>query len=152
MESHIRKVHACLAVICHLHIWQNDQDLLSATAGTQGRNAYQNKSQHTKLTLDKKISCRSCMDSYPQHFSHDYDALTTKLSPLNCVLLVWCRQVVLSSVLTVSLICQVMAGLNRLFCSLQMVTRHWRVLITFDNVDHITWKEVVWPNEWFVFS
>ena len=26
MQSHIRKVHACLAVTCHLHSWQNDRD------------------------------------------------------------------------------------------------------------------------------
>ena len=31
MQSHIRKVYACLAVTCHLHFWQNDQDLLRAT-------------------------------------------------------------------------------------------------------------------------
>ena len=30
MQSHIRKVHARLAVTCHLHFWQNDQDLLCA--------------------------------------------------------------------------------------------------------------------------
>ena len=33
MQSrHIRKVHACLTVTCHLHLWQNDRDLLPATA------------------------------------------------------------------------------------------------------------------------
>ena len=32
MQSHIRKVYACLAVTCHLHFWQNDRDLLRATA------------------------------------------------------------------------------------------------------------------------
>ena len=32
MQSHRRKVYACLAVTCHLHIWQNDRDLLRATA------------------------------------------------------------------------------------------------------------------------
>ena len=32
MQSHIRKVDACLAVTCHLHFWQNDRDLLRATA------------------------------------------------------------------------------------------------------------------------
>ena len=32
MQSHIREVYACLAVTCHLHIWQNDQGLLRATA------------------------------------------------------------------------------------------------------------------------
>ena len=53
MQSHIRKVHACLAVICHPHFWQNDRDLLRATAVTRGWNGYQNKSQHRKLTLMK---------------------------------------------------------------------------------------------------
>ena len=36
MQSHIRKVYACLAVTCLLHFWQNDRDLLRATAVTQG--------------------------------------------------------------------------------------------------------------------
>ena len=43
---------ACLGVICHLHFWQNDQDLLRASAVTQGWN--KNKSKHTKFTLEKK--------------------------------------------------------------------------------------------------
>ena len=29
-------MHACLAVTCHLHFWQNDRDLLCATVVTQG--------------------------------------------------------------------------------------------------------------------
>ena len=36
MQSHIRKVHVCLAATYHLHFWQNDQDLLHATAVPQG--------------------------------------------------------------------------------------------------------------------
>ena len=32
-----------LAVSCHLHFWQNDRDLLRATAVTQGSNEYRNK-------------------------------------------------------------------------------------------------------------
>ena len=32
MQNHIRKVHAYLAVTCHLNVWQNDQGLLRATA------------------------------------------------------------------------------------------------------------------------
>ena len=36
MQCHIHKVHACLAVTCHLHFWQNDQEFLHATAITQG--------------------------------------------------------------------------------------------------------------------
>ena len=42
MQSHIRKVYACLAVTCHLHFWQNDQDLLRATVVTQGWNGFWN--------------------------------------------------------------------------------------------------------------
>ena len=55
MQSHICKVHACLAVTCHLHFWQNDRGLLRATAITRGWNRYRNKSQHRKSTLEKKI-------------------------------------------------------------------------------------------------
>ena len=54
-KPHIHKVYACLAVTCHLHFWQNDRDLLRATAVTMGWNGYRNKSQHRKLTLEKKI-------------------------------------------------------------------------------------------------
>ena len=31
MQSHIRKVYACLALTCHLHFWHNDRDILCAT-------------------------------------------------------------------------------------------------------------------------
>ena len=55
MQSHVRKVHACLTVTCHLHFWQNDRGPLRATAVTRGWNGYRNKSQHRKLTLEKKI-------------------------------------------------------------------------------------------------
>ena len=55
MQSHIHKVYVCLAVTCHLHFWQNDWDLLRATAITRELNGYRNKSQHRKSTLEKKI-------------------------------------------------------------------------------------------------
>ena len=55
MQSHIGKVYACLAVTCHLRFWQDDRGLLRATAVTRGWNGYRNKSQHRKLTLEKKI-------------------------------------------------------------------------------------------------
>ena len=45
----------CLGVTCYLHFWQNDQDLLCATAVIRGWNGHQNMSQHTKLTLEMKI-------------------------------------------------------------------------------------------------
>ena len=54
-QSHIRKVYACLAVTCHLRFWQNDRDLLRATAVTRGWNGHRNKSQHRNSTLEKKI-------------------------------------------------------------------------------------------------
>ena len=71
MQSHICKVYACLAVTCHLHFWQNDRDLLRATAVTRGWNIYQNKSQHRKSTLEKNL--RPCIQ--------ESSAVTTKLSP-----------------------------------------------------------------------
>ena len=78
MQSYIRKVYACLAVICHLHFWQNGLDLLRATAVTWGWNGYKNKSQHRKSTLERKIL--SCRDSNPRPFNHESGALTTELS------------------------------------------------------------------------
>ena len=48
------RVYTCLAAVsCHLHFWQNDRDLLRATAVTRRWNGYRNKSQHRKLTLEK---------------------------------------------------------------------------------------------------
>ena len=38
-----------------MHFWQNDRDLLRATVVTRGVQRALNKSQHTKLTLEKKI-------------------------------------------------------------------------------------------------
>ena len=55
MQSHIRKVYACLAVTCHLYFWRNDRGFSRATAVTRGWNGYRNKSHHRKLTLEKKI-------------------------------------------------------------------------------------------------
>ena len=83
MQSHIRKVSACLAVTCHLHFWQNDRHLLRATAVTLGWNGYRNKSQHRKSTLEKKIPPLLLQGFEPAtFFSHESGALTTELSPL----------------------------------------------------------------------
>ena len=49
-------VHACLAVLCHLHFWQNDRGLSRATAVIRGLYGYCSKSQHWKLTREKKNS------------------------------------------------------------------------------------------------
>ena len=87
MQSHIRKVYACLTVTCHLHFWQNDRGRLRATAVTRGWNGYRNRSQHRKLTLEKKrkkknFSRHASRDSNPRPFDHESGALTTELSPL----------------------------------------------------------------------
>ena len=55
MQSHIRKVYACLAVACHLHFWQNDRDLLRATAVTRWWNEYRNESEQ-KVDLGEENS------------------------------------------------------------------------------------------------
>ena len=39
-RSVISRVHVFLAVTCHLHFWQNDRDLLRATAVRLGWNGY----------------------------------------------------------------------------------------------------------------
>ena len=49
------RVYVCLAVTCHLCVWQNDRGL-SRTAGvTRGWNRHRNRTQHRKWTLEKKI-------------------------------------------------------------------------------------------------
>ena len=48
------RVYACLDVNCHMHFWQNDRGLLRATA-VKVVERTPSKSQHTKLTLAKKI-------------------------------------------------------------------------------------------------
>ena len=78
IQSHI--VHVCLAVTCHLHFWQNDWDLLHATAVTWGWNRYRNKVSTESWPWRSKLSCRSCRDSNPQPFNHESGALTTELS------------------------------------------------------------------------
>ena len=77
MQSHICKGHACLAVTCDRHFWQNDQDILCAAAVTWGWNGYRNKNQHRKLTQEKKILPPllpglkpTTFQSWVQHSSH----------------------------------------------------------------------------------
>ena len=82
MQSHVHKVYACLAVTCHLRFWQNDRNLLRATAVTQGWNRYQNKCQHWKLTLEKKILLPLQQGFEPATFWYMSGALTTELSLL----------------------------------------------------------------------
>ena len=80
IQSHISRVYACLAVTCHLHFWQNDQDLLHATVVTWGWNGYRNKSQHRKLTLEKKTLLPLLQGFEPTTFQSESSTLTTELS------------------------------------------------------------------------
>ena len=48
-------VSACSGVTRHLHFCLNDRGLLRAIAVTRGMERTPNKSQHTKLNLEKKI-------------------------------------------------------------------------------------------------
>ena len=55
IRSHIGRVHVCLVVTSHLHFWQNDRDILRATAAARRWNGSRNKSQHRTLALEQKI-------------------------------------------------------------------------------------------------
>ena len=80
MQSRIRRVHACLTVTCcQLHFWQNGPDLSCATAITRWWIEYWNKSQHRKLTLEKKILL---LGLEPTSFRSQSGAVTTELSML----------------------------------------------------------------------
>ena len=81
--SCICRIHVCLAVTCHLHFWQNDWDLLHATVVTWGWNGYQNKSQHRKLTLEKKILPLLLPGLEPKTFWSWVCHYTTEPSPLS---------------------------------------------------------------------
>ena len=65
IRRHIRKLHVTLVLTSHRHFWQNDRDLLRATAVTRGRT-----SQHKKLTLEKTFYRHSCRDSNLRLFDH----------------------------------------------------------------------------------
>ena len=67
MQSHIHKVHACSAVTCYLHFWQNDRNILHGTAVTPGWNRYRHKSTES-WPWRRRFSHRSCQDSNPQPF------------------------------------------------------------------------------------
>ena len=72
----------CLAVTCLLHFWQNDRDLLRATAVTRGWNRCREKNVSTESRpWKRKFSRRSCPDWNPKPFNHEPSTLTTELSP-----------------------------------------------------------------------
>ena len=86
MQNRIRHVHACLAVTCHLHLWQNDRDLLRATAVTRGSGT----DTEIKVSTESRPRRRKKIPAAPagirtRPFNHESGALTTELSPLTRV-------------------------------------------------------------------
>ena len=73
--TNVRCMRVNLDVTCQLHFWQNDRDLLHATAVTRGME----RIPHRKLTLEKMLSRRSCRDSNPRPFNHESGTLTMDL-------------------------------------------------------------------------
>ena len=82
-------MHVFLAVTYHLHFWQNDWDLLQATAVTCGCNGYQNKNQHRKLTLEKKILPPLLLGLKPMTFWPQVWHSSTELSLLPELQCLW---------------------------------------------------------------
>ena len=68
MQSHICRMHECLAVTCHWHLWQNDRGLLPGIVVTLGWNRYQNMSQHRKLIPEKTILLPLLLGLKPRTF------------------------------------------------------------------------------------
>ena len=64
-----------------LHSWQNDWDLLRATAVTRGGTDTEVRVITESRPWSRKFSRRSCRDSNPRPFDHESGALTTELSP-----------------------------------------------------------------------
>ena len=64
MQIHIHKVSACLAVTCHLHFWQNDRDLLHATAVTQGGMDTEHTHIQCPLTQTERIYHHACNNPF----------------------------------------------------------------------------------------
>ena len=76
MQSHICRVHVRLAVTCHLHFQQNDQDLLLAKGGMDTEIRVSTES----WTQRRKFSHRSNWDLNPQPFDHKSSAQKHTLS------------------------------------------------------------------------
>ena len=78
---YIHRVYTCmfrLAVTCHLHFWQNDQDVLHGAMVTQRWNKYRNNSTES-WPWRRTFSCCSCWDLKPQPFNNK-----SGTQPLSC--------------------------------------------------------------------
>ena len=81
MQIHIPRMHACLVVTCHLHFWQNDRDLLRATAVTRGGTDTEIRVSTESRPWSRKFSRRSRRGSNLRPSNHESGAVTTELSP-----------------------------------------------------------------------
>ena len=82
MQSHIRKVYACLAVTCHLHFWAGWPGSFTCCCGKHGDGTDTEIRVSTKSRpWRRKFSRRSCRGSDPRPFNHESGALATELSP-----------------------------------------------------------------------
>ena len=71
-KLHANHIH--LAVTCHLHFWQNDWDLLHATVVTRGVTDTEIRVSTESQPWSRKFSHRSCRDSNPRPFSHEWQS------------------------------------------------------------------------------
>ena len=71
------RVYVCLGVTCRLHFWQNDQNLLPATAVTQG---HWIRISTQSWLLRRKFSGHSCWDLNFQPFDHKSGVLINNLT------------------------------------------------------------------------
>ena len=82
IRSHVCRMHVFGSNLPPVHFYQNDRDLLRATAVTRGCNGYRNKSQYTKLTTKKKILPPLLPGLEPETFRSRFRRSTIELSPL----------------------------------------------------------------------
>ena len=86
MQSHIRKVYACLAVTCHLRFGQSGRGLLCATAVTRGWNGYR------KLSAQKVDTGEENSPAAPAGIrTRDLSITSPALKPLSYPRSQWCR-------------------------------------------------------------
>ena len=75
IQSHICRVHVHLAVTFHLLFWQNNQDLLPATAATRGWNDTEIRVSTESVPWRRTFSHLACWDLNSQPFNHKSGAL-----------------------------------------------------------------------------
>ena len=106
---------------CNLSFWQNDRDILRATAVIRAWNVYRNKSQHgRKLTLEKKILTLFLPGLKPETFRSQFRHSTTELSiPADPFMSSW---LVLAKITETRYCCRNPSRAFKRFCSHSQVT------------------------------